>query len=284
MTASPWLLPATLAAVFACAGLGVSPVQAQIFSCAPDTRDVAIKVLKETSSSFDADLAAATAAIAAAAKFKEAALAGHDVPAPYIGAAQFAKQAANATSPEVAELLRRAANDALARSTPGIAMTRTYWAAGLSEPAFGYTFRIVSLDICGVDQDNTAWLKERLKAHGWFSIPDYGKEADSAAFLIVQHADKDRPFQAEVLKQLEMLALEGRTRPKNYAMLYDRVAIGEGRPQRYGSQGTCAGPGVWTPFKTEDPANLDKRRVAMGLQPQADYVASISARACGKPN
>lgn len=137
----------------------------------------------------------------------------------------------------------------------------------------------MSLDSCGADEANAAWLKARLKAHGWFTIPDYGNDADSAAFLIVQHADHDPAFQAEVLSQLEKLALEGKTRPLSYAMLYDRVAIGERRPQRYGSQGECTG-GVWMPFKTEDPANLDQRRAAMGLKPLAEDVAGKTARYC----
>jgi hypothetical protein len=282
MKASPPRLTAALAAAFLCGA--VSSAHAQIFSCEVGAREVAMKVLKDTSPSFDADLAAANAAIAASAKLKEDALAGRDVPAPYIRAARFAKAAADATSPDAAELLQRAANDALGRSQFDIARTHTYWATGLSEPALGYAFRIVALDLCGADEANTAWLRARLKTHGWFTIPDYGKEADSAAFLIVQHADNDPAFQAEVLPLLEKLALEGKTQPINYAMLFDRVAIGERRPQRYGSQGTCTGPGVWTPFKTEDSADLDQRRATMGLKPLADYVAGISARACGKAN
>jgi hypothetical protein len=277
MKASSLRRVAALAAAFLCGN--APPAHAQIFSCEVGARDVAMKVLKATSSSFDADLTAANAAIASAARLKADTLAGRDVPAPYGVASRYAKPALEATSPEVTELLRRAVSDQLLRFQPDIAFNHTLWAAGLSEPALGYAFRIVALDGCGADEANTAWLKARLKAHGWFAIPDYGNEADSAAFLIVQHADHDPTFQAEVLLQLEKLALEGKTRPPNFAMLYDRVAIGERRPQRYGSQGGCATSG-WTPFEIEDPANLDQRRVAMGLKPLADDVAGKTARYC----
>lgn len=271
--------PLPLVAPLAAALLGASSAQAQIFSCAPGARDVAMTALKSASSSFDADLAAANAAIAMAAKLKADTLAGRDVPPPYSHATRYASSAAEATSPAVAEVLLRAAKDQLARFQADIAFTRTLWADGLSEPVFGYAFRIVALEGCGADEANTAWLKARLKTHGWFTIPEYGKEADAAAFLIVQHADQDPAFQAEVLPQLEKLALEGKTNPRNYAMLFDRVAIGERRPQRYGSQGECAG-GVWTPFRLEDPATLDQRRATMGLPPEAGYVASNTQRYC----
>lgn len=63
-------------------------------------------------------------------------------------------------------------------------------------------------------------------------------------------------------------------------MLYDRVAVSQKRPQRYGSQGRCNDQGAWTAFETEDPANLDQRRATMGLQPVAEYAAKVSSRAC----
>ncbi|KQV57836.1 MULTISPECIES: DUF6624 domain-containing protein [unclassified Caulobacter] len=227
-----------------------------------------------------ADLAAANAAIAKATKLNEDALAGRDVPQPYSGVAHWSKLAGQATAPDTAELFRRVAKDQLARYQATIAMTRTHWAEGLSDPARRYAYKIVSLDGCGVDEANTAWFKIVLKTHGWFTIGKDGKDADTAAFLLVQHADRDPAFQAEVLPMLEKLALEGQARPANYALLFDRVAHAQKRPQRYGSQGRCNDTGVWEPFETEDPATLDQRRATMGLPPEADYAASISARAC----
>ncbi|HYD05463.1 MAG TPA: DUF6624 domain-containing protein, partial [Reyranella sp.] len=61
--------------------------------------------------------------------------------------------------------------------------------------------------------------------------------------------------------------------PALYAMLYDRIATTEGRPQRYGTQGTdCADGRYVTPRDVEDPENLDARRSAIGLQPMAQYL------------
>ena len=53
--------------------------------------------------------------------------------------------------------------------------------------------------------------------------------------------------------------------------MYDRLAIREGRPQRYGSQMTCRG-GKFVVDTLEDPVHIDERREAMGfMQTLAEY-------------
>lgn len=288
MKASPLLLAAALGL-----GLGVLSANAQgmpsqlAHTCGPGSQKFSDDMLRQaspTAESQAADLAAARKAIAAAGKIREDALAGRDVEAPYGGVAFFSRNAAAATSPRTAELFRRAARDQLGREHFSAAIRRISWAADLSEPALGYAFRAMAQDSCGVDEDNTAWLKTALEAGGWFTISADGEEADKAAWALIQHADKDPAFQTRVLGVLEPLARKGETRPQNYALLFDRVAVAQKRPQRYGSQGRCTGAGVWTPFETEDPANLDQRRASMGLRPLAEYVKGISARSCGKAN
>lgn len=126
---------------------------------------------------------------------------------------------------------------------------------------------------CGVDEDNTRWLKAHVGRSGWFTVSKYGAEADKAAWLLVQHADRDVAFQAEVLAILEPLVAAGETDPRSYAYLYDRVAVNSQRPQRYGTQGRCTDAGTWEPRDVEAPEQLDQRRAAVGLPPEADYVA-----------
>jgi hypothetical protein len=122
-----------------------------------------------------------------------------------------------------------------------------------------------------VDSRNTADLKQLLEIHGWFTISRFGGEADTAAWLLVQHADQDRAFQRRVLTMLEPLVKKGETRSEQYAYLYDRVT----RPQRYGTQGHCIGKGRWEPFEIEDPARLDERRASVGLPSEAEYQAQF---------
>lgn len=116
-----------------------------------------------------------------------------------------------------------------------------------------------------IDSANTSGLKALLKGRDWIKISEFGVQADNDAWLLVQHADLDVPFQKQVLTVLEKLYPLGETNSSNYAFLHDRVATAENRPQRYGTQGKCAGPGRWEPFAMEDPGTVDERRKAMGL-------------------
>jgi hypothetical protein len=40
-----------------------------------------------------------------------------------------------------------------------------------------------------------------------------------------------------------------------------------------GTQGRCTATGVWEPRQIEQPEKLDERRAAVGLGPEADYIA-----------
>jgi hypothetical protein len=127
-----------------------------------------------------------------------------------------------------------------------------------------------------IDRQNTAELKELLKLYPWFTISEFGWEADKNAWLLVQHADLDAQFQRQMLEILEPLAAQGETSPKTFAYLYDRVASSFQNPaerklQRYGTQGQCSGPRTWEPLPVEDPDNLDDRRAKVGLPPMAEY-------------
>jgi len=122
-----------------------------------------------------------------------------------------------------------------------------------------------------IDRANTAELKSLLKSYRWFTISEFGKDADNHAWLLVQHADHDVAFQKEVLGILTELYPKGETSPSNYAYLWDRVAGHTGNKQRYGTQGRCTGPGTWEPFDVEDPIGLDARRASVGLPSMQVY-------------
>lgn len=129
-----------------------------------------------------------------------------------------------------------------------------------------------------IDKANTATLKELLKVHRWFTVSAFGKEADSNAWLLVQHADQDVPFQKQVLDILTTLYAAGETNPSNFAYLWDRVASNEGRKQRYGTQGKCVGAGSWEPNELEDPAKIEELRASVGLRSMAEYKALFKER------
>lgn len=127
--------------------------------------------------------------------------------------------------------------------------------------------------ILPIDEANQKALLAMLPPEGWFPSSKYGKEASRAAFLVVQHANAD--LWRRFVPILEPLAAKGEVEGGAYALMFDRLALSEGRKQRYGSQMKCD-DGKWVPLPTEEPDGLDQRRAAMGMAPYADYLAGFA--------
>jgi hypothetical protein len=124
-----------------------------------------------------------------------------------------------------------------------------------------------------VDRTNTQRLKAILARCGWPS-KQHGERAPHDAWLLAQHADHDLAFQKKVLALIEeAAAASGEALDRNFAYLYDRVAVAEKRPQRYGTQmiapdsKPCALD--FAPF--DDRAKVDERRARLNLPPLESY-------------
>jgi hypothetical protein len=181
--------------------------------------------------------------------------------------------AQDATDPRLKELHDRAAVDQAARSKFG-------QTGGLSAEARQIVMMVISSEICEIDHDNTTWLKDQIRVHGWFVEDRYGLNASGTAWLLVRHADRGPEFQREVLPLLaKATSSEGR---KNYAYLADRVAMNAKLPQTYGTQGQCTPAGEWQPLAVIDPPQLDARRASVGLPPLAEYKLTFKA-VCPRP-
>lgn len=115
-----------------------------------------------------------------------------------------------------------------------------------------------------IDEENTAWLENVVHAHSWPTISDVGEEASQAAWLLVQHADHRPDFQAHCLELMKALP-KGQVSSRNIAYLEDRVRVGQGKPQLYGTQFYKEG-NYFGPRPIEDEANLEARRSSMGLE------------------
>ncbi len=125
-----------------------------------------------------------------------------------------------------------------------------------------------------VSVEHTAVLKRILNTYSWITISNFGVEADHQAWLLVQHADHDIRFQKKVLKLLAVLYPLHETSATHYAYLYDRVAKNEGRPQRYGTQGSVVN-NKWVLYDLEDLVTVDIQRAKVGLQSLQEYTALV---------
>jgi len=247
-----------------------------------------LEVVRRTDdpASFNASRDAAEAALAQRRELRTQYLGGAQVSPPYGLVGRMVARANAEPKPRLAGIYRRMAEDQFSRIDsatlkpflgPGV---HTAWEKGLDEGALAYVEATVESEWCAIDVANAAWLKADLKAHGWYKVSVYGAEADTAAWSIAQHARHDLPFQEEVLAMLEPLWQAGETRGENYAALYDQTARRKGRLGRFGIDGNCTAPGVWTPAALEDRKATDAWRAKAGMPPLAEFIATRS-KACG---
>jgi hypothetical protein len=123
-----------------------------------------------------------------------------------------------------------------------------------------------------IDAANTKRMREIVRRYGWPGPELVGRDGTDAAFFLVQHADLQ--FQKEMLPLVERAYRRGALSGQNYALLLDRVLVGEGKPQVYGTQAKRfeewkGGEPAFEPI--EDEGNVDKRRAAVGLFPLSEY-------------
>lgn len=222
---------------------------------------------------FDDDRAAATEAWAKWTLFAEGIENGQvATETPFKWVSDRYAQLESETSPRSRELLRRTARDQLYRHS--FSGGRQVWGE-LSPAAEGRVLARLMRATCLTDSDNTAWLKADVATNGWFTISATGARASSSAWLMAQHADRDRDFQRHVLALMEPLVAAGEVTKGNYAYLWDRIAVSENRPQRYGTQGRCTGPGRWEPNEIEDRSRVEALREEVEIGSLVEYEAHM---------
>lgn len=121
-----------------------------------------------------------------------------------------------------------------------------------------------------VDAANLPKVEAILTRYGWLGPGEVGQDANTALFLVIQHSDT--ATQEKFLPLMREAVKAGKTHGAWLALLEDRVALAEGRPQTYGSQLRRDGDGPLYVQAVEDPDHLDARRASVGLPPMADYV------------
>jgi hypothetical protein len=115
---------------------------------------------------------------------------------------------------------------------------------------------------------NAARLRALIAAYGWPGEDIAGKDGGEAAWLVAQHAVGEPEFQLHVLTLLQTSVAEGRTAAWHAAYLEDRIAMYEGRPQRFGSQWVDdPRDGRARPWKLADPEHVNDLRASVGLAP-----------------
>lgn len=122
------------------------------------------------------------------------------------------------------------------------------------------------------DAANLIKVKSILDKYGWLGADEIGGRGNNTLFLVIQHADL--ATQEKYLPMMRDAVNKGKAMAASLALLEDRVALGKGKKQIYGSQiGQDQTTGKHYVLPLEDPDNVDKRRASVGLGSLAAYVS-----------
>ena len=127
-----------------------------------------------------------------------------------------------------------------------------------------------------VERDNTERLSALLAACGWPRRSSEAPEAARRAWLVAQQSSEDLPFQRQVVRQLELAALDGEASVIHLATAADRLAVREGQPQRYGTQLHQVDGCMWDYYPLDDLERVEARRQRIGLPPLASHKRAVN--------
>jgi hypothetical protein len=120
----------------------------------------------------------------------------------------------------------------------------------------------------GVHRKNAARLRELIELYGWPAEHIAGQDGAEAAWLIAQHAVGEPDFQRHALALMRACVAENRVPAWHAAYLEDRIAMHEGRPQRYGTQWVQdPTDGRDRPWSLADAGHVNDLRGEVGLSP-----------------
>jgi hypothetical protein len=113
------------------------------------------------------------------------------------------------------------------------------------------------------DSVNMVQVSKVLDDYGWLGEDEIGELANITLFLVIQHAglreqEKYLPMMREAVK-------DGKAGISELALLEDRVALGQGKKQIYGSQVMRDDMGKLVFAPIEDEEHLNERRARVGL-------------------
>lgn len=139
---------------------------------------------------------------------------------------------------------------------------------------------VVQARIQEADRVHTERLSEIVAQIGWPTAELVGQPAAQGAFLVVQHAGQDTPFQNRCLGLMVDLVNDGQIPAPYVALLTDRIRMFKGEAQLFGTQMTFElddmGQARAVPsIPIDDISNLDTRRAMMNMPPHDQFARAL---------
>lgn len=121
------------------------------------------------------------------------------------------------------------------------------------------------------DSLNELEVMEIIEERGWVGKSLVGGKANTALWLVIQHAPLG--IQEKYLPMLKESVLSGESQGSQLALLEDRILMRNGQAQTYGSQiSRDEESGEQIVYEIRDPEYVNQRRKEVGLEPIEDYV------------
>ena len=132
-------------------------------------------------------------------------------------------------------------------------------------------------EVALVDEENVKWLFELVRSKGFPTAAQVGEQGVLDAWLLAQHADRAPKFQLALVPVLEQRRVDGELAGSEMARFVDRVLVAQGKPQRFGTQGSHDS---WesSPFglpSAESLREVEANRREFDLMPLADYACMM---------
>lgn len=121
-----------------------------------------------------------------------------------------------------------------------------------------------------IDSCNLVQVKMLLDKYGWMGRSMIGEKANSALFLVIQHANLETHLMYFPL--LQKSAEIGESKFSNVALMQDRILMRQEKKQIYGSQvvfNKVTGASEFYPI--EDEINVNIRRAKIGMSTLEEY-------------
>jgi hypothetical protein len=149
-----------------------------------------------------------------------------------------------------------------------------------------WAHRLATADAVAIDEKSSAYLRELLAAFDWIDIERFTRPISQHAWILVQHSDDHLDLQKLALSRMQPYLETGGVLKRNYAYLWDRVAVNSAELQRYGTQPdwTSCNDGKLALMPMEDPENVDARRSTMQLGPVQNDLEQMSRQTCTTSN
>lgn len=134
-------------------------------------------------------------------------------------------------------------------------------------------------DMKDLHNRNALILNDMIDAIGYPAIDKVGEEAHQAAWLVIQHSIGQPGFMKKCAALLEEAVRRHLADPKNLAYLTDRIAVLEGKQQRYGTQFDWDENGALSPVLIDAPSEVNERRKSIGLNTLEEQTEIIRRQA-----